>query len=58
MVELAGLRGHDVRPHRVILRKSLASERCDRFRVTHVQFLMPTTTTGVVGIHTMLGARF
>ena len=44
--------------HRVILRKSLASERCDRFRVTHVQFLLPTTTTGVVGIHTMLGARF
>ena len=44
--------------HRVILRKSLASERCDHFLVTHVQFLMPTTTAGVVGIHRMLRARF
>ena len=44
--------------HRVVLPKSLASERCDHFLVTHVQFLMPTTTVGIVGIHTMLRARF
>ena len=44
--------------HRVVLPKSLASERCDHFLVTHVQFFMPTTTAGVVGIHRMLRARF
>ena len=44
--------------HRVILPKSVASERCDQFLVTHVKFLMPTTTVGIVGIHTMLRARF
>ena len=57
-IRSALLAGAVVGAHRVILPKSVASERCDQFLVTHVKFLMPTTTVGIVGIHTMLRARF